>query len=110
MKTDNVITKGRGNVFADLGLPNPEEDHLKAQLTARIQEFITQKALTQARVAVLLGMDQPKVSHLLRGRFSGFSVERLFEIVNRLGHNVEVRISEKECAPERARTSVATCR
>jgi hypothetical protein len=46
----------------------------------------------------------------LRGRFSGFSIERLFQILNKLGHKIEVRISEKECAPEKARTLVATCR
>jgi predicted XRE-type DNA-binding protein len=110
MKNDVEVIKSSGNVFADLGLPNPEEDYIKAQLTAKIQEFINQKGMTQARVAVLIGVDQPKVSNLLRGRFSGFSVERLFEILNKLGHKVEVRISVKEYAPEKARTSVATCR
>ena len=110
MKKDSKVVKSSGNVFADLGLPNPQEDYLKAQLTAKIQEFINEKGLTQARVAKLIGLDQPKVSHLLRSRFSGFSVERLFEILNRLGHKVEVRISAKECAPEQARTSVAVRR
>ena len=106
MKDKIEITKSSGNVFADIGLSNPDDKLFKAQLAAKIQEFITEKGLTQYRVAELVGLDQPKVSHLLRGRLSGFSVERLFDILNRLGHKVEVRISKKEYAPEKAQTFV----
>lgn len=52
--------------------------------------------MTQAEIAPLLGLDQPKVSNLMRGQLAGFSVERLFGILNRLGHNVEVHISDDE--------------
>lgn len=56
--------------------------------------------MSQSEIAPVLGLDQPKVSNLMRWRLSGFSVERLFGILNRLGHNIEVHISEEECAPE----------
>jgi predicted XRE-type DNA-binding protein len=95
-----------GNVFADLGLPDAQERMLKAQLAARIAELIERKGWTQARAAEVIGLDQPKVSHLLRGRLSGFSAERLFAVLNRLGHSVEVRISAKERAPGKTRTRV----
>jgi predicted XRE-type DNA-binding protein len=97
---DIDITASSGNVFADLGLPNPEERALKSQLAIQIRRIIEDKGWTQAQAAEVLGVDQPKVSHLLRGRLAGFSVERLLTLVNRLGHNVEVHISQEEYAPE----------
>lgn len=89
-----------------LPLPEAEDRLLKAQLALKIQQLIEQKGMTQAEIAPLLGLDQPKVSNLMRGRLAGFSVERLFGILNRLGHNVEVRISEEEHEPEDTYTSV----
>lgn len=100
------ITESSGNVFVDLGLPNPEEDLLKAQLLGQIQRFMREKELTQAELAALIGLDQPKISRLLRGRLADFSVERLLTVLNRLGHRVEVRISPEEVAPEAAQTLV----
>jgi predicted XRE-type DNA-binding protein len=95
-----------GNVFADLGFADAQERMLKAQLAARIAELIRRKGWTQARAAEVIGLDQPKVSHLLRGRLAGFSAERLFAVLNRLGHSVEVRISVEERAPGKTRTRV----
>ena len=101
------IEPGSGNVFADLGLPDAQEWMLKAQLAARIAELIERKGWTQARAAEVFGLDQPKVSHLLRGRLSGFSAERLFAVLNHLGHSVEVQISAEESAPGKASTRVS---
>ena len=94
------------NVFADLGLPDAQERMLKAQLAVKIAELIERKGWTEAHAARVIGLDQPKVSYLLRGRLSGFSADRLISILNRLGHSVEVRISTKERAPDKTRTSV----
>src|SRR5215218_10391187 len=94
-KKVNVTSSG-GNVFADLGLPEAEDRLLKAQLALKIQQLIDQKGMTQAEIAPLLGLDQPKVSNLMRGRLAGFSVVRLSGHLKRLGHNVEVRVSEEE--------------
>ena len=95
-----------GNVFADIGLPDAEELLLKATLVFEIGQLIDKKGLTQAEVAKRTGLDQPKISRLLHGRLSGFSIDRLFAILNRLGHSVEVRISAKERAPEKSHTRV----
>ena len=99
-------TRGSGNVFADLGFPDADERMLKAQLALQIRRFIEEKGWTQVEAAEAVGLDQPKVSHLLRGRLAGFSVDRLLNILNRLGHSVEVRISAEEYDPEDAQTLV----
>src|SRR6185503_1985361 len=100
------IENGSGNVFADLGFEHAEERLFKAELATRIAQLIEKKGWTQAQTAERTGLDQPKVSRLLRGQLSGFSADRLFAILNRLGHSVEVRISPKERAPEKSHTRV----
>ena len=100
------VEPGSGNVFADLGFRDAEERLLKAKLATKIAQLIEKKGWTQAQTAERTGLDQPKVSHLLRGRLSGFSADRLFAILNRLGHSVEVRISAKERKPEKTHTRV----
>ena len=103
---DEKVEPGSGNVFADLGFRDAEERLLKAKLATKIAQLIEQKGWTQTQTAERTGLDQPKVSHLLRGRLSGFSADRLFAVLNRLGHSVEVRISAKERAPEKTHTRV----
>lgn len=101
-KTD--CTQSSSNVFADLEMPDVEERLLKAQQAVQICRLIEQKGWTQSGAAEVMGLDQPKVSNLLRGRLTGFSVDRLLSILNRLGHKVEVRISAEEYAPESSNT------
>src|SRR5437588_3172167 len=98
--------RSSGNVFTDLELRDADERLLKAQLAVQIRRFIEQKDWTQAETAEAVGLDQPKVSNLLRGRLAGFSVDRLLNILNRLGHSVEVRISAEEYDPDEAQTLV----
>jgi len=84
------VEVGSDNVFADLGLPNPEEHLAKAELASRIGEAIRQRRLTQAAAAQLLGIDQPKVSRLLRGYLTNFSTDRLIHFLTLLGRDVEI--------------------
>jgi predicted XRE-type DNA-binding protein len=79
-------------VFADLGLKNPEELLAKAEIVQRISDAISERKLTQAKAAKLLGIDQPKVSALLRGKLEGFSIDRLLRFLNALGRDVEITI------------------
>src|SRR5882762_9587829 len=95
-----------GNVFADLGFEDSEERLLKAKLASKIAQLIEDKGWTQAQTAACTALDQPKVSRLLRGQLSGFSADRLFAVLNRLGHSVEVRISAKDRYPEKSHTRV----
>lgn len=92
MKKKISATRGSTNVFADLGYANPEEMLAKAQLVSRISDLIKQRHLTQSEAATLLGIDQPKVSRLLRGQLSGFSYERLLKFLNVLGCDIEIII------------------
>jgi predicted XRE-type DNA-binding protein len=84
------VERGSGNVFADLGITNPELVLAKAELVQRIRDLIAQRKLTQAKAAKLLRLDQPKVSALLRGRVEGYSIDRLFRFLNALGQRVEI--------------------
>jgi predicted XRE-type DNA-binding protein len=93
------VHKSEGNVFADLGLADPEGRLAKAQLAHQICQIITARKLTQLKAAQLLGLDQPKISALVHGRLRGFSVERLFRCLNDLGREVEVIVRP---APKRA--------
>ena len=81
---------GSGNVFADLGLADPGEHLIKAGLVVKISRTIRRRHLTQAAAAQLMGIDQPKVSAMLAGRFRGYSVERLMRFLVALGHDVEI--------------------
>lgn len=82
----------RGNVFADLGLPHPEQELLKARLTLQIYRLIKQRSLTQAQVGELLGIQQPRVSALMRNRAGAFSIERLMDFLTALGQDVEITV------------------
>ena len=84
------VEESSGNVFADIGLPNPEERLAKADLAIRIAAAIRAQRLTQTRAACLLGIDQPKISRLLRGQLSGFSAERLMHFLTLLGRDIEI--------------------
>jgi predicted XRE-type DNA-binding protein len=101
-----TVQTGSGNVFADLGLPNSDELLIKAKLAHQISELISARNLTQVEAAELLGIDQPKVSALVRGKLSGFSTERLFRFLNALGNNVEIRIIAKSSSEAQAKTHV----
>ena len=92
------ITEVSGNVFADLGLPNPEQELMKAELTLHIYRIIKQRGMMQAEAAKALGVKQPHVSLLMRNRAGSFSVGRLMEFLTALGQDVEiaVRPSRKE--------------
>lgn len=100
VKADKV-ERSSGNVFADLGFRDAEDRMWKAQLAIKISRLIQSKGWTQAQAAEREGLDQPKVSQLMRDGLTGFSADRLFAILNRLGYNVEVRISTKEQPPEK---------
>lgn len=92
MRKPERITVGSRNVFADLGVANPEQALIKSRLAAEISDLIAAMGLMddQARVAELLGIDQPKVSKLLRGRLRDFSEQRLMRFLTLLGSTVEI--------------------
>jgi predicted XRE-type DNA-binding protein len=102
-----AVTRGSGNVFADLGLSNPEERLAKAQLASLIDDVIRERGLTQQQAAMIMGIDQPKVSHVLRGRLSGFSTQRLIDFLTALGRDVEILVRAAPKSRKRGRLHVA---
>lgn len=95
-----------GNVFADLGFADAEDRLAKAELAIKIAEILRRRKLTQTQAAAVLGVDQPKVSALIRGRLSGFSIERLLRFLLRLGTDVSITIKPHSRRPKpRARTA-----
>ena len=87
-----TFEKSSGNVFADLGLANPEREQLKAHLTLQIYRIVKERGLTQAKAGRVLGIKQPHVSALMRNRSGNFSVERLMDFLIALGQDVEITV------------------
>lgn len=94
-ETKIPVTASSGNVFADMGLPEAEEELTKAQLASHIRQVIKRRRLTQVVAASLMGIDQPKVSALLNGRLANFSSERLMRFLTELGQDVEITVRAK---------------
>ena len=87
------VHTGSGNVFADLRLPNPEELQHKADLAREIITLVKARGMTQKAAAALLGIDQPKVSDLMRGKLKAFSIERLLAFLTKLDRHIEIVVS-----------------
>jgi predicted XRE-type DNA-binding protein len=102
---ERVHSVSSGNVFADLNVAEPEEAMAKAKLASAIEEIITRRGWTQTQAAEVLGIDQPKISALTRGRLDGFSIERLMRYLSALDYSVEIVIVPK--SPSRPTTSTS---
>jgi predicted XRE-type DNA-binding protein len=87
------IKDSSGNVFADLKIANPEEALAKAKIASKIHRVIEKKKLTRTKVAKVLKISQSKVSLLLRGYLTNFSLERLFRFLNDLGQDVYICVT-----------------
>ena len=91
-KSEISVERSSGNVFEDIGLAESAELLVKSEIAARIAVIIEKRGLTQAKAAETLGVDQPSVSDLVRGRLRGFSSDRLFRFLNALGQDVKIVI------------------
>ena len=88
-----ITVRSTGNVFADLGFPDPAAEQFKANLMLQIYRVIKARKLTPTKAGKALGIRQPNVSRLMRGSAGSYSVERLMEFLTALGYNVEVKIT-----------------
>jgi len=107
MTAGSEVRRTKGNVFADIGLPEPETALAKAELARRINSIIKERGLRQTDAAKLLGIDQAKVSALSCGRLAGFSTDRLFRFLNTLDRDVEIVIRAKPSSRRRAHISIS---
>ncbi|MBL8251264.1 MAG: XRE family transcriptional regulator [Candidatus Competibacter sp.] len=103
---DLPVRASSGNLFADLGRPDAEEALTRVRLAQQIAEIIERQGLNQTDAAALMGLDQPKVSALVRGRLSGFSTDRLLRCLIALGQDVEIVVRDKPSHHPQAHISV----
>jgi predicted XRE-type DNA-binding protein len=95
MSDPKKATASNGNIFADLGFANPEEERLKARLVRDIRGIIKRRKLTQTKAADILGLKQPDVSALVTGRVGKFSIDRLVRCLDRMDYKVDVVVRHK---------------
>src|SRR5882757_730671 len=107
MSRDIVYREGSDNVFADIEVRDPEGSLVRAKLAKQIAELIRRKRLRQNQVAEILGVDQSKVSKLVRGSISGFTSDRLLRYLNALGCDVRIEIRPNRTIAKRGKVVVA---
>ena len=96
------VTRSSGNVFTDLGLPNPEEHRIKASIALSIAETIRERGLTQEAAGKILGIPQPQVSNLVRGKLEKMTLDRLMRYMRRLDYDVTISFSRKPSSRSQA--------
>jgi predicted XRE-type DNA-binding protein len=79
-----------GNIFADLGLPDADDRLLKSDIAVELRRLIRERQLTQVAAAKQLGITQPDLSNILRGRFQGYSVGRLMKMLTVFEQDIEI--------------------
>lgn len=107
IEASSNVEASSGNVFVDLRLPTPDLALAKAELVQHIRGLLEDRKLTQARAAELLGLDQPKISALVRGNVAGYSIDRLFRFLNALDQQVEINVRPTPKTRPRAKSERA---
>lgn len=102
-------TKSSGNVFADLGFKDAKQRLVKTELAFKINRIIESRKLNQGEAAKLMGVTQPKISDISRGRLESFSIDRLIEYLNRLDQDVEIVVHEKPKRTKRPAHFIVVC-
>lgn len=89
------LRRSSGSVFQDLGFPKDEAENLRirSDLMIRLAQLIEKRGLTQAEAARILGVSQPRVSDLVRGRIDLFSIDTLVLMLTKAG--LEVRVTTR---------------
>lgn len=104
---DSSVTAGSESIFSDLGLPDSEERLVKADRAIRIEELIAERRLTQSQAARVMGVSQPDISKIVRGRLKGFALERLLNCLLALDQSVEIRVLPRKPKDQRPRLLVS---
>jgi predicted XRE-type DNA-binding protein len=100
------IEQGSGNVYADLNFPDADDMQVKARLASKIASLIKARQLTQVQAAELLGLPQPKVSEMLRGKFRGISESKMIDCLARLGRDVQIVVKAAPASRPHGRVEV----
>lgn len=100
------VTRGTGNVFADLGIPQAAQRQVKLRLAYVLNQVLEARKLSQADTARVLGVTPPKALALRHYKLAGFSVERLMNLLTALGRDVEIVIKQRPRSRQSARITV----
>lgn len=95
MSDDMAVHDSCGNVFADMGMADADERLAKAELARFIRKALKDRALTQRHAAELLGLQQPDVSDLVRGKLARFSRQRLERMLNALDMEIRIQVGPR---------------
>ena len=102
---DERVIESSGNVFADLGFADPEEELLKASLLRQFRDALAERGLSESEAAQLLELDRLDVSSIVIGRTGEYSIEDLVRYLDRLDYRVDVTVRRKpQCASGAAAT------
>lgn len=99
--------ESRGNVFADLGLKDADELYTRSQIGYCVHKILQSKELKQREIAVVLGIAQSDVSHLMNGHFSRFTTDKLLGFLKRLDRKVTIRIAPRKAGEPYQQVSLA---
>ncbi len=91
-KSDETVTRGSGNVFADIAFDQPEEVLAKARIVETVADLLAREKMSQQEAGKLVGLTQPQISRLMRGDTREFSYERLMRVLTALGQDIEITI------------------
>ncbi len=106
MTDEAAVHDSSGNVFADMGMRDAEARLAKAELARAVRKILEDRGLKQAEAARLLGIAQPEVSDLVRGKLARFSMERLERFLNALDMEVRIQVGPRPGWKERAGITV----
>lgn len=89
------VEKGSGNVYKDLGFPNPEEMQAKAHLVFKIEDIITERGLKLEETAKILSISKSELSNLLDGHFRHLTIDRILSLIRKLDHDIEIVLHKR---------------
>jgi predicted XRE-type DNA-binding protein len=107
-KEEVTFEKGSGNVYQDLGYPNPEDMGRKSDLVHRLDKIIRDRGISQTLAAQIMGVDQSDLSKILRGQFRSVTFDKIFDMLSALGEDVMIIVhSTPQSEERRGRVTVA---
>ena len=86
---------GSGNIYKDLGFPNPEEMQAKAHLVFKIQDTINERKLSLDKAAEILCISKSELSNLLHGQFESSTIDSILSLLRKLDHDVEIVLHKR---------------
>lgn len=91
----NHTTPATGNIFADLNVPDAENEKLRLDLLVAIMEWVNNSGLTQTEAAAAMGVQQPTLNDAIKGRYHKFTIDRLVRMLSNVGKQVNITITDK---------------